>query len=161
MPRRQGNGESAIQESIRAYLEARGWLVIRFETGLFVGWYQLEQLKRSILGVINWTNRNAIAGAVLKAFGRVIPTQIGTSTIGRKGFPDLIALRGSRAADADYAPPECLLIEVKAAGKKPSADQDKALDTLRRVFHLRAIYADGLEDGKQPFADYYRRKIGE
>lgn len=149
-------GESAVQDSIRGYLEARGWLVIRFQSGLFVGWFQLEKLKSTIFAILK-ANRNPVA--MLAAFGKIVPTSVGSSTLGRKSFPDLIALKRWGTNGEENGPVDCLLIECKAPGKKPNPEQTQALDALRRVFRLRALYADGLEDGNMPFADYYRRKV--
>jgi len=149
-------GESAVQDSIRGYLEGRGWLVIRFQSGLFVGWFQLEKLKSTIFAILK-ANRNPVA--MLAAFGKIVPTSVGSSTLGRKSFPDLIALRSRATEGEDFGPIDCIIIECKAKGLKPKPEQGQALDTLRRVFRLRAIYADGLEDGSMPFVDYYRRKL--
>ena len=145
-----------MQDSIRAYLEARGWLVIRFQSGLFVGWFQLAQLRDKLLTIIKERRSPA---ALLEAFKKIVPTSVGSSTLGRKSFPDLIALRSRATEGEDFGPIDCIIIECKAKGLKPKPEQGQALDTLRRVFRLRAIYADGLEDGSMPFVDYYRRKL--
>ena len=134
--------EGRVLHDVRDFLEREGWLVVRTETGVFVG-----------LGVAQLAAKNG-------DLSRLQPRHVGGSTIGGKGFPDLCAMKGGF---------EPLLIEVKAPGKAPDLKQRAAHDKIR-AFGLVVVWTDGLAADdpdpkfsrvKQPFEPWYRRNFRE
>jgi hypothetical protein len=128
--------EAVVSEQIREFLALHGWLVLRWQTGLFAGWSQVQSEAAKAREQGRPFNARNLA-----------PTPMGSTPLGRKSFPDLIALRPKPE-------PEILFIETKRTANKPDADQARTLEKLRRL-GFRALYADGLTLGLEPFREWY------
>lgn len=156
-------GEGAVLDDVSSFLESRGWLVIRFETGLFLGYGTIRQFVDTVVALVkeDFDRPPTMATKIALWWKKIRPMRIGTTTLGWKGFPDLIAIRHNRRPGAaeDATTADVLFIECKREGNKPDPEQRMLLDKLRRGYRFRALYTDGLDSGKQPFRDYYKRRV--
>ena len=100
--------ENEIKAAIMKYLEANGYAVYRINNG----------------GV-------AIGGRSGKAGDKVR-----YAFHGRKGFPDIVALKKGRCV---------VFVEVKATGKKPSVEQTVFLELAGSCPNIIAIWADNFD----------------
>jgi len=150
--------EGVVLDDVTGFLEARGWLVVRFQSGLFVGYGQVRTFMDKALELLDGFDTIKVAKVrLLGLIKKIRPSRIGTTTLGWKGFPDLIAIRHNGRPDAPHT--TTLFIECKRENATPDPDQRMLLEKLRRGFRMRALYTDGLDNGKQPFRDYYQRRV--
>lgn len=111
--------ETAVRNAGQKFLEKRGWTVIRYDSGRFVGWGLAVKFKNDIMDWVSGGQR--FRGTV------PCPALPFPRTIGKKGWPDLIAIRHNFEHGWD----QVLFLEAKQPGKKPTPEQRKVHAELR------------------------------
>ncbi len=100
--------ETAVRNAGQKFLEKRGWTVIRYDSGRFVGWGLAVKFKED---VERWITSSPGMGT--------FPDLPWPRTIGKKGWPDLIAIRHN----FEHGWEQILFLEAKQPGRKPTPEQ--------------------------------------